>query len=1104
MSRYSARVTSTLALALAATAAPGQTFNWDNSSGGSWFAPTNWSPTGIPNGASSNAVLDLGGSYAAVIDSGNVSLDALSLTHPGARIDIANGRVLSVAGGIMNQGEIVINSSGGGSATHLQLADSLAITGTGSVRLNATSNSLDRAYLWYSNPAHVLTNGPMHTIHGTGNLYVQIDNQGLVSADVDGGILQLHSQPKSNSGVMEAVDGGELLISGITIDQTGGGIIDAPDVGGVPGLITLNGASIIGGSIREQDTSPIRAIGGVHVNNTGITGRLNLTNGAALQVDGDELLFDGSITVNSSGGGNATHIQFNQPATTLGAPGSEVILNATNNGLDRAYLWYGNPANVVTNVQGHTIRGSGNLYVSLMNEGLLSADVDGGLLRLGSTPKGNSGTMQATGGGVLLIDGVAVNQTVSGTILAPDGGATPNEIRLQGATINAGVVEAQGSSTIEIAGPSAVNNTDIRGHVNVQNARVLTVLGDQLNHDGTITVNSSGGGNATHIQFNQPFTTLGPSGAEVVLNATSNSLDRAYLWYSNAANVVHNVQGHTIRGSGNIYTSIVNDGLISADRDGAILRLANTPKINDNTIQAVNGATVLVQGVTVDQTGGGQVTATPAGGAPAAIDFSGATILGGDVSATGGSRTTLGQSSTFDNVDFEGPVDIPNQRVMTLTGDETTFDGPVAVNSNGGGSATHIVIAAAQHEINGTGPIILNATSNSLDRAYFWYSNAANVLTLKTPVQGSGNVYTSLVNESTITANQGGLVLRLASQPKTNRGVMSAEGGGILAVSGVTLTQETGGQLVATGGSTINLDGAIVVGGPINASDGVVNVPTNSTLTNVELSGPLNLFNSRVLTITESLINNGTILINSNTGGSATYMSRSGGPVAIDGDGEIVLNATSGVLDRAYLWYGNVANDVLTTGPEQTLAGHGNMYGHFVVRGTLAPGHAQAAAGEIGLIGINSGSVELEPTATVEFQITGNQPAEYDHFAGNSSFECAGTIRAEVSGWMPGSCEVLTLINAAGGVSGRFDTEILPADPEPGKNWRLFYTSSSVELRLTCYPDFDGSCTLDIFDFLAFQDAFVNMDPEADCDQNTMFDVFDFLCFQDAFVTGCN
>ena len=60
-----------------------------------------------------------------------------------------------------------------------------------------------------------------------------------------------------------------------------------------------------------------------------------------------------------------------------------------------------------------------------------------------------------------------------------------------------------------------------------------------------------------------------------------------------------------------------------------------------------------------------------------------------------------------------------------------------------------------------------------------------------------------------------------------------------------------------------------------------------------------------------------------------------------------------------------------------------------------------------------------------------------------------------------------------------------------------------------CYADCDtstGAGTLDIFDFLCFQDSFVNGEPYAcDCDTSTgpVCDIFDFLCFQDAFVAGC-
>ena len=61
-----------------------------------------------------------------------------------------------------------------------------------------------------------------------------------------------------------------------------------------------------------------------------------------------------------------------------------------------------------------------------------------------------------------------------------------------------------------------------------------------------------------------------------------------------------------------------------------------------------------------------------------------------------------------------------------------------------------------------------------------------------------------------------------------------------------------------------------------------------------------------------------------------------------------------------------------------------------------------------------------------------------------------------------------------------------------------------------CYPDCDQSTgvgILDVFDFLCFQNSFVNNEAYAcDCDTSTgsgFCDIFDFLCFQDAFVSGC-
>jgi hypothetical protein len=61
----------------------------------------------------------------------------------------------------------------------------------------------------------------------------------------------------------------------------------------------------------------------------------------------------------------------------------------------------------------------------------------------------------------------------------------------------------------------------------------------------------------------------------------------------------------------------------------------------------------------------------------------------------------------------------------------------------------------------------------------------------------------------------------------------------------------------------------------------------------------------------------------------------------------------------------------------------------------------------------------------------------------------------------------------------------------------------TLEERVACYADCDGSGALDFFDFLCFQNAFAAGEPSADCDESGSLDFFDFLCFQNEFAAGC-
>jgi hypothetical protein len=73
--------------------------------------------------------------------------------------------------------------------------------------------------------------------------------------------------------------------------------------------------------------------------------------------------------------------------------------------------------------------------------------------------------------------------------------------------------------------------------------------------------------------------------------------------------------------------------------------------------------------------------------------------------------------------------------------------------------------------------------------------------------------------------------------------------------------------------------------------------------------------------------------------------------------------------------------------------------------------------------------------------------------------------------------------------------------------WSLLINNDSCA---SCYADCDtstGKNTIDIFDFICFQNSFINASRYAcDCDTSTgsgVCDIFDFLCFQTAFIAGC-
>ena len=67
--------------------------------------------------------------------------------------------------------------------------------------------------------------------------------------------------------------------------------------------------------------------------------------------------------------------------------------------------------------------------------------------------------------------------------------------------------------------------------------------------------------------------------------------------------------------------------------------------------------------------------------------------------------------------------------------------------------------------------------------------------------------------------------------------------------------------------------------------------------------------------------------------------------------------------------------------------------------------------------------------------------------------------------------------------------------PDPG--------FATIVVRTDCLADLDGNAELDVFDFFAFQNFFMDASPVADLDGDGDLTIFDFLAFQNAFEAGC-
>jgi len=709
------RTTTTIAaatlLSLAGTA-NAQVIDWDNNLGGLWTDPANWSPMTVPNSGSHTATIALGGTYDVFLNT-SLTIGTLSLTNPNASVTVEVGDALTVDSGILNNGEIVVNSSTGGAVTSLFLRSAGSpMGGTGSLRLNGFGT---RARLLTTSGADIV-HGVDHTIHGFGRIEAVIQNDGTIDADAAGQPLHVLSNPITNNGTMRASNTGTLNMDAFTLTQGPSGLVVADG-----GTVLIGGLDIIGGTLNSINAGSLLVDGPSTFDAVTVDGPLTIEVGDSIGVTND-LTNNATLTVNSNTGGAVTTLEFSD-ASTLGGVG-EVILNGFST---RARILANN--GTLTHQAPHTIHGFGQINGTIDNGSPITADVSGQVIQLHSSTVTNSSTLSAINSATLDINNTTIDNTGGGTMVA-DGGT----ITYSGVTLLGGAVETINAGSSFIDGSAAFDAVTFNGDVTLEVGDTLSVS-NGLTNNGTLLVNNTAGGAVTSLQYTTS-SSLGGSGT-VVLNAFST---RSRILTDAGITMTH-AAPHTIRGYGQIIADVVNDSLVSADVAGQVISIDSSTIDNNGTLRATAGATLDVNNTTIENDGG--TILADAG----TVNIGSSTINGGTIDSLNDGILFVDAPSAFDAVTLEGPLTLEVADVLAIT-NGLTNNSDMVINNSAGAAVTSLQFDD-DSTLGGTGSVTLNANTIRARLSGF----DGSIVATQGPdhsLLGEGQVAVDLINHGTI------------------------------------------------------------------------------------------------------------------------------------------------------------------------------------------------------------------------------------------------------------------------------------------------------------------------------------------------------------------
>lgn len=777
---------------------------------GVWSNPLNWTPNDVPNSPPELAVIPGVGARTVTLDI-PVMLVGVSVTNFSAILSINPGLVLAVGtadlnAGLANNGQILINSSAAPSITQLRFPTSTLITGSGQVRLNAEASMLDSAFI-AADSGFDWTNSAGHTVAGTGRLYGPMGNAGTIVADQPGRILQIAGDVQNSGG----------------------------SIGATLGILELAlGARLNGGSLTANPGALIRVADQAGISSMTLSGTINISSGARLEIGAGTLGGTFDLKVNETGANAVTQAAIVDSATLGGAGTSTTSLNANPSDLDSAML--ASDSGPLTIASGHVIRGTGRIYAPLTGAPNVNATIPGREIEvLGDVDMSGGGTLTSTGAASVLSLGDGVTITGGSFTAAPGSfGRVKN-----------------------FASP-LLRGTALSGIIEVRPGAALRVDGLGLSNAGSLVINSSGENTTTVLFFTQTATVSGAG--SITLNANSLDASSATLGGEPGA-ILTNSAGHSIRGTGRITLPVTNLGAISANNPAGPLQLvADVTNSGSGATSASNANLQLLNGMT---------------------------LTSGSFSSFGTGRLAVpqGETATLNGFQFNtGSVaHVLGGATLGFVGGLVN-NGQVVVNPAGDLQLSRFR-AGSDTTISGTGSVLLNANANNLDSAMldaptFTLTNAAGHT-----ITGQGRIYAPMNNSGLIVAGAAGQTLEILSPISQDGAGRIRAGAGTLALrSGAAVT---GGEFDRTGSGRLTVNGSASATSirsttPIDVLAGSTFSLADFTNDSEILVNPVSDAGTTSLTLggTQTLLGSGSIILNALS--QPAIRARLDGPAAPD------------------------------------------------------------------------------------------------------------------------------------------------------------------------------------------------------------------------------